>query len=110
MQDKYLKIRLTTDQYLALKIRAADEGKRLGTFSRELLQRETTESDIGEILTKVEHAIRAINVNTLEKTTLQLDFESRRILQEILLLGRELALDSNAQILQRVTAQLAKFY
>lgn len=109
MHDKYLKIRLTNDQYDALKIRAAIEGKRLGTFSRELLQREQAESDICEILTKVELAIKETKVDAFEKPTSLLDYESRRILQEILLLNREFALNSNAQILHRVTAQLAKF-
>ena len=109
MQDKYLKIRLTTDQLSMLKIKAADAGRRLGTYAREQLERESTESDITELLTKIEQAISQTSTSAVERVALPLDFESRRILQEILLLGRELALNSNAQILQRVTAQLSKF-
>jgi hypothetical protein len=109
MHDKYLKVRLTTDQYSILKIRAANAGKRLGTFAREQLERESTESDVTELLTKIELAISKTSTNSVEKLAVTLDFESRRVLQEILLLGRESALDANAQILQRVTAQLSKF-
>lgn len=107
MQDRYLKARVPRALYEALLARAGAEGKRLGTHIREVLERDAQAVTTTEALTRIETALAAATTGIAPSQPAALDHETRRELAEVRLLVRELAMQSNAQILARVAAQLA---
>lgn len=110
MNEKFLKARVPATLYQALLARAGAEGKRLGTHVREVLERDTQSVTTAEALTRIESAIAAATAATTGAAPAQpaaLDHDTRRELLEVRLLVRELAMQSNAQIVARVAAQLA---
>jgi hypothetical protein len=107
MQDRYLKARVPRALYEALLARAGAEGKRLGTHIREVLERDAQAVTTTEALTRIETALAASTTGAAPSQPAAPDHELRRELAEVRLLVRELAMQSNAQILSRVAAQLA---
>ena len=104
MQDKYLKARVPSALYQALLERAGIEGKRLGTHIREVLERDAQAVTTTEALTRIEAALAASAPVARPSIA---DHDIQRALTEMRLLLRELAMQSNAQIVTRVAAQLA---
>jgi len=90
MTERYFKFRGSADLHAAVLARAGREGLRVGTYLREALERD---------LRPKEAAVAAQQVATP-------DHDTRRLLQELRLLLREIALHQNAQITARVAAQL----
>ncbi len=107
MTEKFLKARVPATLYQALLARAGAEGKRLGTHVREVLERDAQAITTTEALTRIETALAAATTGAAPAQPAALDHETRRELAEVRLLVRELAMQSNAQILARVAAQLA---
>ena len=107
MQDRYLKARVPRALYEALLARAGAEGTRLGTHIREVLERDAQAVTTGEALTRIESALAASTAGAASAQPATLDHDTRRELLEVRLLVRELAMQSNAQIVARVAAQLA---
>lgn len=107
MQDRYLKARVPRALYEALLARSGEAGQRLGTYVREVLERDAQAITTGEALTRIEAALAAATTGAAPLQPAAPDHELRRELAEVRLLVRELALQSNAQILSRVAAQLA---
>jgi hypothetical protein len=107
MQDRYLKARVPRALYEALLVRSGEAGQRLGTYVREVLERDAQAITTGEALTRIETALAAATTGTAPAQPAVPDHELRRELAEVRLLVRELAMQSNAQILSRVAAQLA---
>lgn len=106
MTEKFLKARVPAALYQALLARAGAEGKRLGTHVREVLERDAQAITTTEALARIEAALAAATTGTAPAQPAALDHEERRELAEVSLLVRELAMQSNAQILSRVAAQL----
>lgn len=107
MQDRYLKARVPRALYEALLARAGEAGQRLGTYVREVLERDAQAITTGEALTRIETALAAATAGAAPVQPAALDHATRRELLEVRLLVRELAMQSNAQIVTRVAAQLA---
>lgn len=110
MDEKFLKARIPAALYDQLLARAGTEGKRLGTYVREVLQRDAQAIGTGEALARIEAALQAAPPAPAVIAPVQsgvVDHEARQMLQEVRLLARELAMQHNAQILGRVAAQLA---
>lgn len=107
MTEKFLKARVPATLYQALLARAGAEGKRLGTHVREVLERDAQAITTGEALTRIEAALAAATTGAAPVQPAALDHDTRRELQEVRLLVRELAMQANAQIVARVAAQLA---
>jgi hypothetical protein len=107
MTEKFLKARVPAALYEALLARAGEQGKRLGTHIREVLERDAQAITTGEALTRIEAALAAATTGAAPSQPAAPDHELRRELVEVRLLVRELAMQSNAQILSRVAAQLA---
>ncbi len=107
MTEKFLKARVPAALYQALLARAGEQGKRLGTHVREVLERDAQALTTSEALTRIEAAITAATTGAVPAQPAVPDHELRRELAEVRLLVRELAMQSNAQILSRVAAQLA---
>lgn len=107
MTEKYLKARIPAVLYTELQARAGEQGKRLGTHVRDLLQQHSEALNVAQALARIEAAIGGHAMAPSPSTSVGADHEMRHLLQEIRLLVRELAMQSNAQILQRVVAQLA---
>jgi hypothetical protein len=107
MTEKFLKARVPAALYETLLARAGAEGKRLGTHIREVLERDAQAITTGEALTRIEAALAASTAGAAPSQPASPDHELRRELAEVRLLVRELAMQSNAQILSRVAAQLA---
>ncbi|GEM_PF-5370814 len=106
MNEKFLKARVPTTLYQALLARAGAEGKRLGTHVREVLERDAQAVPTAEALTRIEAVIAASMPGTAPAQPSALDHDTQRLLAEMRLLLRELAMQANAQILARVAAQL----
>lgn len=112
MTDKFLKIRIPIDHYLSILTRAGEKGQRLGTYAREVLEHEVEALTVNEALARIEAALEkrpAAEASIAVVRPLLLDQETRKVLEEVRLISRELALASNAQILARVSAQLKTF-
>jgi hypothetical protein len=105
--DKYLKTRVPLDLYQRLRVRAGASGLHLNTFVREALLRDGEAMSAAEALARVEAAIAAAAAPVPVAPPIAADHELRCELREVRLLLRELALQSNAQILARVAAQMA---
>ncbi len=107
MQDKFLKVRVPAPLYQRLLERAGIGGKRLGTHARELLEQGDQAVTTAVALARVEAAIAAAAAPMAVAPPIAADHALRCELREVRLLLRELALQSNAQILARVAAQMA---
>lgn len=107
MTEKYLKARIPAALYTELQARAGEQGKRLGTHVRDVLQQHSQALSVSEALARIEAAIGEKAAVPSAPAAVGADHAMRPLLQEIRLLVRELAMQSNAQIVQRVVAQLA---
>ena len=107
MTEKFLKARIPAALYTELQARAGEQGKRLGTHVRDVLQQHSEALSVSEALARIEAAIGDKAPSPSVPTAAAPDHEMRPLLQEIRLLVRELAMQSNAQIVSRVVAQLA---
>jgi predicted HicB family RNase H-like nuclease len=103
MQDKFLKARIPRAVYDALQQRAGEAGQRIGTYVREVLERDAQAIGTEQALARIEAAL----ASNAPPSVPVLDHNVRRELLELRLLLREIALHTNAQILTRVAAQLA---
>lgn len=107
MKSHFLKVRMTTDAYQRLKVRAAEAGKPISTFANALLEQENCIASSAIQLTEIQSQIQSLVVllvtsNNQSKTNCELSSS----FHEVLLIVRELALERNAQILTRVSTQL----
>lgn len=93
MSERFFKFRGSTALHAAVLAQAGREGLRVGTYLREVVERELK---------------RKTGV-VVEKKAAALDHDTQRLLQEQRLLLREIAMNSNAQIMPRVAAQLRAF-
>lgn len=107
MPEKFLKARVPAELYQTLLARAGESGKRLGTFVREALERDAQAITTTEALARIEAAVGATNARPAPVEPVVPDHDTQRLLTEMRLLLRELAMQSNAQIVARVAAQLA---
>ena len=107
MTEKYLKARIPRALYDELQARAGEQGKRLGTYTRDVLQQHSQALSVSEALARIEAAIGDKATAPSAPVAVGADHTMRSLLQEVLLLVRELAMQSNAQIIGRVVAQLA---
>ena len=106
MSYKFLKARIPADLYDALQNRAAVAGQRLGTYVRDVLERDAHAVTTSEALDRIESAISQRSPIQAPPSTPMLDHDTRIVLHEIRLLARELAMAQNAQIVARVVTQL----
>lgn len=90
MKETYFKARVPASLHEAASARAGREGLRLGTYLREVIERDLQ--------------VKAAPVVTLQPPAI--DHKTLHLLQEMRLLLRELAMHANAQIVGRVVAQL----
>jgi hypothetical protein len=107
MNEKFLKARIPGELYADLLARSGAAGKRLGTFVRDVLQEHTQAVSTAEALARIEAAVSAAGGQCVPAPVAALDHDSARQLAEVRLLLREIAMQTNAQILSRVAAQLA---
>jgi hypothetical protein len=108
MKDKFLKTRVPSALYQHLMARSGAEGKRLGTYVREVLENESSALTTREVLARIESSIeRASSTTAVPASQPNIDAELRADLRHVFLLVRELAMHSNAQIVTRVAAQMA---
>ncbi|MBO9689387.1 MAG: hypothetical protein J7598_22525 [Mitsuaria chitosanitabida] len=110
MTEKFLKARIPGELYAELLARSGAEGKRLGTFVRDVLQQHAQAVSTSEALARIEAAMSAGPTPSSAPAPVPvaaLDHDSARQLAEVRLLLREIAMQTNAQILNRVAAQLA---
>lgn len=103
MRDKFIKARVPHAEYEALLARAGVAGQRLGTFVREVLERDAQAVSTADALARIEAALAAAAATSAPVQ----DHALRRDVLELRLIVRELAMAANAQILTRVAAQLA---
>lgn len=106
MSEKFLKARVPSSLYEQLLARASEEGLRLGTYIRTVLERNAQAVTTDDALTRVEAASRISSCPLSSTKGAVLNDEAIRALQEIRLLAREIALHQNAQIVARVAAQM----
>lgn len=106
MKDRYLKARLPRELYCDLQARAAEAGQRLGTYVREVLERDAQAIATEQVLARIEAALAAAPASSASPPALARDHELHREVFELRLIVRELAMHTNAQILTRVAAQL----
>lgn len=107
MTEKFLKARIPAALYDELQAHAGEQGKRLGTHVRDVLQQHSEALSVAQALARIEAAIGEKTAASSTPVTVSADHAMRPLLQEIRLLVRELAMQSNAQIIGRVVAQLA---
>lgn len=106
MTEKFLKARVPSSLYEQLLASANEEGLRLGTYIRAVLERNTQAVTTDEALARVEAALRISSCPLSSTKGVVLSDEAIRALQEVRLLAREIALHQNAQIVARVAAQM----
>lgn len=107
MKSRFLKVRMHADTYLRLKDRSAEAGKPISTFAHALLEQENSISNTAIQLTAIQSQIQELAVllaTSSNQSKTNSDLNST--LHEVLLIVRELALERNAQILGRVSAQI----
>lgn len=106
MKSQFLKIRMNSDVYQRLRDRSAEAGKAISTFANALLEEENSISNTSIQLTDIQSQLQElaglIGILTLPKKEEMID----PVLKEILMILRELALESNAQILSRVSSKM----
>jgi len=101
MTDRFLKARIPADVYDDLMARASAQGQRLSTYVRDALQQHAQKVTTSETLARIEARLASAAPAQAEP-----DHQAHRLLHEIALLTRELCLQSDARIVERVTAQL----
>ena len=106
MRSHFLKIRMNSDVYQRLKVRAAEAGKAISTFANAILEEENSISNtsiqLKEIQSHLQELAGIVGVLSLKKNEEVIN----PLLKEILLILREIALESNAQILNRVSLKI----
>jgi hypothetical protein len=107
MKDRYLKTRVHGAVYESLHKRAAEAGQRLGTFVREVIERDAQAVSTEQALARIEAAIAAVSASSAPAPMPSRDHELHRQMHELRLIARELAMHMNAQILTRVASQIA---
>ncbi len=105
MTDRYLKARIPADLYEDLMVRASAQGQRLGTFVRDALQQHAQKVTTSETLARIEASL-ATAAAPAQRESAEPDHQTGQLLQEIRLLARELCLQADVRILDRVSAQL----
>lgn len=104
----FLKIRTTAERLDQLKARAGKAGKPVSTFADEQLERAIQDvaqaAELSELKGQVQELVAL--VQTMRHLSSATDSETLMVLRELRLIARELAMNSNAQILARVAAQL----
>jgi hypothetical protein len=107
MKSFFLKVRMSADSYLRLKDRAAEAGKPISTFAHALLEQENSISSTAIQLSEIKSQLQGLAVLLVTSSNpSQTSGCLNSILNEVLLIVRELALERNAQILGRVSAQI----
>ncbi len=105
----YLKVRTTPERLARLKERAGKSGKAVSTFADEQIERalESVQQseELAELRSQMQELVALVH-GMRQQSTPVADSETQTALRELRLLVRELAMDSNAQILARVAAQL----
>lgn len=104
--DKFLKTRVSSSLYAALQLRASAEGKRLSTYARGLLEHQAEVVTTTDALNRIEQNLRAFNTQAAISPLNNLYDSQNKQMAELLLIARELALATNAQILTRVATQM----
>ena len=108
MNDEFLKVRMKGERYRRLKTRAAEAGKQISTFAREVLEHEESDlcqaNELAELKSQVQALVALVQAQ--RQTAPPDDTEVRAALHEVRLYVREIAVDRNAQIPARVAAQL----
>jgi hypothetical protein len=103
-KEKFLKARVPAALYEALLARAGEAGQRLGTYVREVLERDAQVITTREALARIEAVISTSSAAPQPTTA---GHNTAHLLHEVRLLLRELCMQTNAQIVARVAAQLA---
>jgi hypothetical protein len=103
MKEKFLKARIPAPLYQALQAQAGEAGLRLGTHFREVLVRNAQAQSTEQALKRIEAALAA----SQSVSPSMPDHALHRDVLELRLIVRELAMNANAQILNRVAAQIA---
>lgn len=107
MKTRYLKVRMQAEAYEQLKNRAAKNGTAISTFACALLEFDESKLKIDFELAEIKSHLQELAVllvTTNNKPTS--NNEVNNSLREVLLIVRELAMERNAQILSRVSAQI----
>jgi len=99
MKETYIKARVPQALHAAVRARAGREGLRQGTYLREAIERDLRAKAATAALTAEPAAAAASAPGAPDASTV-------RLLHELRLLLRELAMHQNAQILSRAAAQL----
>ena len=107
MKTCYLKIRMHHEAYQHLKERAAKAGKPISTLACALLEFDESKLKIDFELDKIKSQLQELAALLVTTTNKPATSDEINIsLREVLLIVRELALERNAQILGRVSAQI----
>lgn len=103
-----IKMRVPDNLHRQLEQRADEAKKPVSTFAREQLERAMENVQQSEELAELRGQMQELValVHTLRQSSPALDAETQAALHELRLIVRELAMNSNAQILARVAAQL----
>ena len=92
--------------YQRLKDRAAESGKAISTFANALLEEENSISNTSIQLTEIQSQLQELAILLGILSLPKKEELLNPVLKEILLILRELALESNAQILNRVSLKM----
>lgn len=107
MKSHFLKVRMLANTYQRLKERAAEAGKPISTFAHALLEQENSISSTAIQLSEIKSQLQGLAVLLVTSSNQSpTNGDLNSILNEVLLIVRELALERNAQILGRVSAQI----
>jgi lysyl-tRNA synthetase class I len=103
----FIKIRTTAERLQQLKERAGKAGKPVSTYADEQLERAIQDAqqaaELAELKGQMQELVALVQ-NMRQPSPV--DAESQLVLHELRLIVRELAMNSNAQILARVASQL----
>jgi hypothetical protein len=104
----FIKIRTTVERLNQLKVRAGKAGKPVSTFADQELERAMESAQQSEELAELKGQVQELValVHALRQSSPAVDPEIQVGLRELRLIVRELAMDTNAQIVARVAAQL----
>lgn len=107
MKSNFLKVRMLAVTYQRLKDRAAEAGKPISTFANQLLEEENSISSTTIYLTEIKSQLQELAVLLSISNQSKFNCEKQDLaISEILLIIRELAIERNAQILNKVSAQI----
>lgn len=106
MKSRYLKIRMSYENYLNLKNRAAEDGKPISTYSHNILIVENSMVHTATQLVEIQSQLQQLAALLASANSLSGSSQLNVTLCEVLLIVRELALERNPQILSRVSSQI----